>query len=162
MGLNKHQSNLIKTMTKATAKCYLDSNVLIYAKDETSLKYREACNLITGLVANDTELYISPLCLDEFLHEFGKKLRLKKNQKLFFSDLEKSLSSILEFPLLSVINPPQDSSSQLEIVNFMKNYLLRPRDAYHLLTMLANNIDSFATFDADFKKVFVAKLVNRA
>ncbi len=148
-------------MTKYMTKCYLDSNVLIYAKDETSLKYREAYNLITELVASGTELYISPLCLDEFLHEFGKKLRLKRSQKSFFFDLEKSLSSILEFPLLSVINPPQDSKSQLEIVNFMKNYLLRPRDAYHLSTMLVNNIDSFATFDADFEKVFAAKLVSR-
>lgn len=149
-------------MTKSMTKCYLDSNVLIYAKDETSLKYREAYDLITRLVANDTELYISPLCLDEFLHEFGKKLRLKKNQKSFFPDLEKSLSSILEFPLLSVINPPQDSNSQLEIVNFMENYLLRPRDAYHLLTILGNDIDSFATFDTDFKKVFAAKLIKQA
>lgn len=142
-------------------KCYLDSNVLIYAKDETSLKYQEAYNLIIKLVESGTELYISPLCIDEFLHEFGIKLRLSRSQKSFFSDLEKSLSSILEFPLLSVVNPPQDSKSQLKIVNLMKNYLLRPRDAYHLLTMLANNVDSFATFDNDFQKVFAAKLISR-
>lgn len=143
-------------------KCYLDSNVLIYAKDESSLKYHEAYHLITKLVVSGTELYISPLCLDEFLHAFSNRLRMKKNQKSFFSDLEKCLSSILEFPLLSVINPPQDAKSQIEIVNLMKKYLLRPRDAYHLLTIITNRIDSFATFDNDFHKVFTSRLVNRA
>jgi len=41
----------------------------------------------------------------------------------------------------------------------MEKYDLCPRDAYHLLTMIYNKIDSFATFDTDFNKVFEDKLI---
>ena len=122
-------------MTKYMTKCYLDSNVLIYAKDETSLKYREAYNLITELVASGTELYISPLCLDEFLHEFVKIAVEEKSSH--FLTWKKSL---LYFGISSSSrHQPAEFKVSLEIVNFMKNYLLR-RDVYHLSTMLVNNI----------------------
>jgi predicted nucleic acid-binding protein len=42
----------------------------------------------------------------------------------------------------------------------MSKYHLRLRDAYHLLIMQFNNIDSFLTFDNDFKLVFAAKILN--
>jgi len=37
-------------------------------------------------------------------------------------------------------------------MEYMKNYGLRPRDAYHLLAMKSNKITFLATFDWDFKK----------
>jgi predicted nucleic acid-binding protein len=104
-------------------------------------------------------MYISPLCVDEFLHEFGKALRSKIPANDFFISLEKALSSILSLPYLSVVNPPVDRASHKKIVSIMKTFALRPRDAYHLLTMQAHGIDGFATFDTDFEKVFAAKLL---
>lgn len=36
----------------------------------------------------------------------------------------------------------------------MEKFVLKPRDAYHLLTMKENRIRFFATFDKDFELVF--------
>lgn len=143
-------------------KCYLDSNVLIYFKDERSIGFARSRELIEKLTSQHISLCVSPLCLDEFLYEVGKALRKKTPEKDFFANLAKSLASILELPDLSIVNPPTNINHHIEIVSFMKTYSLRPRDAYHLLTIQSNDIDSFATFDTDFTKVFAAKLLIRA
>lgn len=143
-------------------KCYLDSNVLIYLKDEESIGFVRSRALIEKLASQNISLIVSSLCLDEFLHEFGKALRKKTPEKDFFTNLEKALTSILDLPNLSIVNPPNDANRQLEIISLMKTYALRPRDAYHFLTMLTNDIDGFASFDNDFHKVFAAKLITKA
>ncbi|MBI3955790.1 type II toxin-antitoxin system VapC family toxin [Candidatus Gottesmanbacteria bacterium] len=143
-------------------KCYLDSNVLIYLKDEHSLGFEQSSALIRHLTAHRVSLYVSTLCLDEFLHEFGKALRKKTKENEFFDSLEEALTSILQFPELLIVNPPSDPDSQTRVISLMREYSLRPRDAYHLLTMQANDIDGFATFDTDFTRVFAAKLLVKA
>ncbi|OGG28868.1 hypothetical protein A2973_03250 [Candidatus Gottesmanbacteria bacterium RIFCSPLOWO2_01_FULL_49_10] len=118
--------------------------------------------LIEKLTSQNISFYISPLCLDEFLHEFGKALRKKTPEKDFFTDLTRALASILDLPQLFIVNPPINPNSHVEVVSLMKTYSLRPRDAYHLLTMQVNNIDGFATFDTDFARVFATKLLQKA
>ncbi len=143
-------------------KCYLDSNILVYLKDEESIGFAKSRKIITKLVSQNIRLFVSPLCLDEFLHEFGKALRKKTPEKEFFTNLTDALASILKLPQLVVVNPPTDPEIQTRVVSLMEQFLLRPRDAYHLLTMQAHDIDGFATFDTDFAKVFSAKLLTKA
>lgn len=143
-------------------KCYLDSNVLIYLKDEDSIGFKRSREVIERLSSQNISFFVSPLCLDEFLHQFGKALRKKTPEKDFFANLKKALTSILELPHLSVVNPPTDPNAHLKAVSLMQAYALRPRDAYHLLTMQANAIDGFATFDNDFARVFAANLLVKA
>lgn len=143
-------------------KCYLDSNVLIYLKDSESLEYKKSKQLITQLISDNIEMQISSLCLDEYIHEIGKSILKKYSQKSYFKQLNSALASILELPRLTLVNPSGNLKTQLEITHLMEAFTLRPRDAYHLLTMKENKIDSFATFDNDFKKVFKAKLLTPA
>lgn len=143
-------------------KCYLDSNVLIYLKDELSVGFSKSRDLVESLILQNIDLTVSPLCLDEFLHEFGKALRKKIPEKDFFTHLERALASILALPHLSIVNPPTDPNAHLNVVSLMRTYSLRPRDAYHLLTMQTNGIDGFATFDNDFARVFAANLLVKA
>lgn len=143
-------------------KCYLDSNIVIYLKDENSPKHRESKSLVSHLISKNVNLVLSPLCLDEFIHETGKQILKDFGQKNYFEKILLVLNSILELPNLLIVNPPIDISSQKRIVEIMKEYNLRPRDAYHLLTMQANKIDGFATFDNDFRKVFAAKILKKA
>lgn len=143
-------------------KCYLDSNILVYLKDEKSIGFIKSHKIITKLVSQNIHLFVSPLCLDEFLHEFGKALRKKTPEKEFFTNLTDALTSVLKLPQLAVVNPPADPEIQTRVVSLMKQFLLRPRDAYHLLTMQTNDIDGFATFDNDFTKVFSAKILIKA
>lgn len=137
-------------------KCFLDSNILIYLKDTSSNNHLKSVHMVRGLIKNQVKLFISPLCLDETIHSFGVIF------KHDFEKVSKIMDELLEIPLLEIINPPTDIQKNKEVLLLMKNYNLRPRDAYHLLTMQTNNIDGFATFDNDFKKVFASKLLQKA
>lgn len=61
-------------------KCYLDSNILISLKDETSFFHNQAKDLLKKLITNSFKLYISPLVLDEFLFQI-KFIFQKKDKK---------------------------------------------------------------------------------
>lgn len=141
-------------------KCYLDSNFLIYFKNETSPYHQQAVKTISQLVADYVKLFISPLVIDEFLHSFSLELR-KGRIKNIYADLQKALQDILAIPDLFLVNPPLKGESQIEVITLMKKYHLRARDAYHLLIMRANDIPSFATFDTDFEKVFATKSLSK-
>ena len=142
-------------------KCYLDSNVLIYWTNELAPLHTQANTTIETVQKNKVDVCLSPLVLDEFLH--ATLLRARLNYiKDPYADVILALQRVLEIPLLSVVNPPIDPSRHIEVVSLMKTYSLRPRDAYHLLTMQSNDIDGFATFDTDFSRVFAAKLLTKA
>lgn len=141
-------------------KCFLDSNILVYFKDDLSVYHKVASQKISELVSSGTEFYISTLVLDEFLYVFQSVLMIKKIPQPY-KELQRAVIEILQLPLLSLINPPFTSRQQLQVVKYMEEFSLKPRDAYHLLTIISNNINSFATFDADFKKVFSAGLIKK-
>jgi len=147
-------------MTKVTNNCYLDANVLVYYKNEDSPFFEKAKKLIEQLLKQDSRLFVSPLVLDEFLFQFQILLRNKrvKRNKLF-TLLDKALRDILDLPNLFIVNPPSTKKNQLKILSFMNEFGLRPRDSYHLLTMLENNIHFFVTFDNDFKAVFKQRIL---
>ena len=127
--------------------CYLDANTLIYSQQEDSPFHQQTIKIISRIVETDTQIFISPLCLDEFIFNFPG------NQNHKFQAFKK----ILKFPNLNIINPPTDTKSQTRIPIFMKKFDLGPRDAYHLLTMKHHKIKYFATFDRDFDLVFASK-----
>lgn len=106
----------------------------------------------------NVSIFVSPLVLDEFIHAVILEAKIN-HSKHIFDDAGRALNDFLELPLLSIINLPTDRDSHKKIIPLMQTYSLRPRDAYHLLTMLENDIDGFATFDKDFRKVFAAKLL---
>jgi len=142
--------------------CYLDANVLVYYKNEESPFFGKANETIQQLVEDNYHLFISPLIIDEFLHSIKSLCQSKKIKKpKIFRLLRGALKDILALPALEIVNPPLAKSAQLKIISLMKNHSLRPRDAYHLLIIQENNIQSFATFDSDFKAVFEKGLVLR-
>lgn len=142
-------------------KCYLDSNVLVYWKNDRAPQHTEASNRLARLREHDVLVFLSSLVLDEYMHA----IMLETKRHRIGDPLNSAaiaLRDALALPLLSIINPPTDPNAHLEVVSLMKTYFLRPRDAYHLLTMQANDIDGFATFDNDFTHVFAANLLEKA
>ncbi|MBU1110468.1 type II toxin-antitoxin system VapC family toxin [Patescibacteria group bacterium] len=139
-------------------KCYLDSNLLVYFKNEDSPFHLKTCQVIEQLVIASFTLCISPLVLDEFLFQVYYLLK-QRRQKKIYNLLLKALQDVLALPGLVLVNIPEQPESQLHAVELMKNYQLRPRDAYHLVTMQKHKIRHFATFDTDFRKVFKAKVL---
>ncbi len=144
------------SLNQVMNKCFLDSNILIYLKDDSSANHLKTVKSVRNLIKNRTRLFISPLCLDETIHSFS--IIFKKD----FEKVTKVIYELLDIPLLEIVNPPTSINENKRVLSLMKDYNLRPRDAYHLLTMQANNIDGFATFDNDFKKVFASKILQKA
>ncbi len=139
----------------AMLKCYLDSNVLIGYSYQESIFRGRSLDLMEFLMPGKYSIYISPLAIDEFLHSFS--FLLKRNgvtNKEILKLLHQSLSDIISFPNIFLVNPSNDKNNQLKVLEYMKEYNLKPRDAYHLLIMKEKDIDYFATFDTDFKEVF--------
>lgn len=139
-------------------RIFLDSNFLVYYKDELSLFHKDVLNRLEEWMKSGIVFCISPLVLDEFLYVLKFRYKDKKKNEIFQS-LRKAVREILEIPFIELVNSPTDLKNQVKVVEYMEKYNLRPRDAYHVLTMVYNKIDSFATFDSDFKKVFDDKLI---
>jgi len=137
-------------MTGNISKCYLDSNVLIALKDQDSLFHQQAQKILTQLIKRQTNLYFSSLTIDEFLFQIQHLLRKAGFTPQENEILKESLESVLSLPKTKIINPPTEPKKQLLILNLMRDYRLRPRDAYHLLTMKSAGIKTIATFDHDF------------
>ncbi|MBI4129872.1 type II toxin-antitoxin system VapC family toxin [Candidatus Roizmanbacteria bacterium] len=145
---------------KSLKNCFLDSNILIAFKIEFSPFHTQAIRIITQCIEEKNALVISPLVLDETIHSILQSYRIVR-KKFEYTDLRTAITELLLLPTLTIINPPTDNRSQLTVIEYMKNYKLRPRDAYHLLTIKAHEIDSFATFDRDFERVFEKGIVSQ-
>lgn len=144
---------------KSMKKCYLDANFLIFLHDCGGQFYSQAEIILKNLITEGFILFASPLVLDEFLmgslRLSGKSAsEMKKNLKL-------GLKTIFKIPNFNLVSPPQDFQKHLRVVNFMAEFNLKPRDAYHLLTMRENKIKYFATFDNDFEQVFKTNLIKK-
>lgn len=148
-------------MTKCMKKCYLDTNILIYLKNNDSPFHSESVNVIKYLTKKNYSLTISPLIIDEFLHQF-RFLLINQKQKgsTIYSNLTKALKQVIALPNLKILNPPLTSQAQLKVIKLMQKFSLRPRDAYHLLTMKHHQVKYFATFDQDFNQVFFQKTLS--
>lgn len=144
------------------SKCYIDSNVLICFKFAPLKQHKKAKKTIKYLRPDKYRLYISPLTIDEFIHSFNYLLkRYGYSTQNIPALLKEALDSILSFNHLEIVNPPTEKSKNKKILKLMKDFKLRPRDAYHLLIMKENNIKEFATFDIDFKNVFRSKRLKK-
>ncbi len=141
-------------------RCYLDSNFLAYWKNRGAPQHKETQHIVEQLQQKEILLCVSPLVIDEYIHAMMVGARINKHYDVY-EVAERSLNDLLALPLLTIVSTPSDISSQTQMLTLMKTYALRPRDAYHLLTMLTNDIDGFATFDNDFLKVFAAKLLTK-
>lgn len=141
-------------------KCYLDANVLISFINEESLFYQKTKILLFNLRKEDFQFRLSALTIDETLHALKKYFLSKKYQPAtLFLSLKKILKQILSLPNLDIINPPTDKQLQVEVINLMQKYNLSPRDAFHLFTVIANDIDCLATFDEDFSQVKEVEII---
>lgn len=147
-------------MNNTKSKCYLDSNFFVYYKDQNSTFHLQTVRIIKKLIPTNSQLYISSLVIDEFLHSLKRALIVDKTStREVNKQLEEALQSILDLPHLEIINPPTDKIKNKAVLTLMKQFNLKPRDAYHLLIMKENGIEEFATFDNDFKKVFEKKIL---
>lgn len=137
---------------KTIKSCYLDANILVYYQDPDSLLYDTASRIIENLLANGSDLIISSLSLDEY--EYTVFSSINKPKLEILKRLRRGFNRLLKIPTISLINPPLELKKHRKVLNLMAKFNLKPRDAYHLFIMLENKVNSLATFDSDFDKVF--------
>lgn len=140
--------------------CYLDSNFLIYLKNEDSEEHQEAVSKFNLLIQEKKQIYLSPLVIDEFIHTMVFLIN-KKRGEVELKTIKKIVADILNLSRLELVGVPIDKSAQLAVIEIMKKYHLGVRDAYHILTIQANGIEYFATFDNDFRLIFSEKIIKK-
>ena len=140
------------SMKKVIKKCYVDTNILIFLQDENSRFYHQTRLLFNKLIEEEYKIYISSLIIDEYLYNLYRLIEGERADKLKI--LNFSLKKIFRIPHIGMINPSLETKRHIKVINLMKKYSLKPRDAYHLFIMKENKIKYLATFDNDFDQVF--------
>lgn len=133
-------------------RCYLDANLLLYFNNPDSPFHSQADSILSRLVREAEQLFLSPLTLDEYFHNTLRFTKLSRKEAL--KVLIKSFNKIVKLPNIYLINPNQNLNTHKRVLNFMAKYQLRARDAYHLFIMMDNKVKFLATFDNDFNRVF--------
>lgn len=139
--------------------CYLDANFLIYLDDYKSPFHNQTKSIFKRLLFKKYTLVLTPLILDEYLYN-SLKLSVKPRSEAILA-LKRRIKNIFRLPGVKLLNPPLEFKKHFKVLNLMNKYNLRPRDAYHLLTMIENKVKYLATFDRDFKEVFQKGLVKQ-
>lgn len=144
---------------KGMKKCYLDANTLFYWQDSASPSNQDAKEIIEKLIGGRYQLFVSPLVLDEFIHNSvrfsGKRIiEIKKSLSI-------SLRKIFSLPRLQLVNPPLLPKAHFKVIYLMAKYNLHARDAYHLFILKENKIKYLATFDRDFEEIFTKGILKK-
>lgn len=108
------------------------------------------------LVKDSHTLIISPLVIDELIYIILRNLKIvgKLSDSHNLPLVRQSLAHLLKLSRLTLVNPPTEISQQIKVLTLMEKFKLKPRDAYHLLTIKHHKIGYFATLDHDFDLVF--------
>jgi predicted nucleic acid-binding protein len=132
-------------------KCYLDSNLLVYFFNDQSAYHRQAVQVLEQLLADNVQLCISGLVLDEALFILSKTAEM--SDKVFdHKERLQLFKSLKQITSLSMVNIDNKLSKHRQVSSIMAEYNLQPRDAYHLLHCWENDITVFASFDEDFSQ----------
>lgn len=148
--------------------CYLDSTFLISYFTSNHQDHIKAKKFMFELFKNKKRMLISCLVLDETFYKVRETLQyqIPKNKRKPFRDYHLDFKKILEFisknPLFELIQFKNDLYKCLEIViENIKDYNLRPRDAFHYAMMKNHKVDCIITQDRkDFEPISDLKVIS--
>ena len=145
---------------------YIDTNLLINARNRASRDYSRAASLLGHLISQGTTLYVSSLVFDElwwvtlriyYKHHTGNKLNqriLKNNPQIIgrYGDLvRRTMDKLLRIPNFRLISyNPNNIKFIQRVYNLFVSKQLAPRDSFHLGLTINSDIRGFATGDSDF------------
>ena len=138
---------------------YLDANFLVdlSVRKQSALK-RRALILLAQFLSHNVILVISPLVIQEMWIGIRKE---KDPQRQFsyangviFLDIQKFTKEILENKIISkhikIIQLNNIQEGILKALNYLKEFQLEPRDAFHLSIMKDNGITTLVSRDEKF------------
>ncbi len=133
---------------------YLDSSFLISLLVESHPLNKKAQEINKKAIEKNLYPCISILTFDETIFHLQKYQSVSKNRFL----VSKFIEQITTLPFY-YIQPQWNPFVPQEIIDLMKRFRLKPRDAIHLKTMLDNKIRYLLTLDKDFEKQKLQKFV---
>ncbi|MBI2206784.1 MAG: type II toxin-antitoxin system VapC family toxin [Candidatus Rokubacteria bacterium] len=152
--------------TAFPSSVYLDTNLLLYARDVLSTKYRIASTCLAALIRQRSELNLSALVIDEFWWGLlrashralsGRELTAQeyKRDKSIWREtwprIDEITTELLRWARVRLVTAASASDLTAEARTLMRTNPLAPRDAFHLAMALQNNLRAFVTADADFE-----------
>jgi len=145
---------------------YVDTNLIINARNRASTTYKQAASLFGYLISQGTNLFISSLVIDEiwwstlrilYRNFTGTDLNhyyLKRHPAIIgrYSPLiKKTTTKVLRLPNVQMVGyDPNNVGFINNTLDIFTSEQLAPRDSFHLGLTMACNIQGFATGDGDF------------
>ena len=152
---------------------YLDTNILVSARDRKSQRYNSAALLLGDLFSNEVDLFITNLVIDEYIWALLRAYYRRDNRKELNQHIIKAnpqvllqyhwriasgVKKILKFRRLTLAsNLVPSKEIVVKAVNLMRTQLLSPRDAFHLAFIMKLNIDGIVTSDGDFDNLNIRR-----
>ncbi|NQE46603.1 hypothetical protein C5S31_11340 [ANME-1 cluster archaeon GoMg2] len=135
--------------------CLIDTNILVYAYDESEAKKHEICKRLIDECWRLKEKYsISLQNLSEFYVVITKKIE----NPVPMETAKGIIADIIEFQNWVVIN--HDARTILSAIEINMTYEVHYWDALLTATMRENNIFCIYTEDSDFKSIPWLKVIN--
>jgi predicted nucleic acid-binding protein len=131
-----------KNLKRDTNVLYLDANVFIFAAINTEELGEQARSLLSRIQRGEEKAGTSALTFDEVFWVIKKH-----NSDLAFE----ACHALLNFPNLEIIAANKElASSALQLI---RDCQLRPRDALHAATAIAEKADYIVSEDPDFDRI---------
>ncbi len=124
-------------------KAYLDANFFIIALLDREKSGEIAYGIHDALCTGKFIGYTSSLTFDEIMWV------LKRNKKPHL--IAEAVNDLYTTPNLKIL--PVSAEVPLLSLEYIKDYGLNPRDAFHLAVMAENEIQSIVSDDSDFAKI---------
>jgi len=121
---------------------YLDANIFIFAAMNTEELGEKARALLKRIQQGEEKAETSALTFDEVFWVIKKH-----NLELAFETCE----ALLNFPNIEIV--PADRELAVAAVRIMRECVLRPRDAIHAATAIAEKADCIVSIDPHFDRV---------
>lgn len=135
-------------------KYYLDTNFLVAYFVANHEHNSKSTKKMAEILADGSEIDISSLTMDETWYIIWEHLRTGSDQfSKFYQDYKNvflKLKSISECSFIQFSDLENGISKALENI---KEYNLRPRDAFHSAIVEEQGIDCIVTFDTKFNSI---------
>lgn len=135
---------------------FLDTSFLVASQVVGHTFSKRTIDLRMRFINDDFTLYTSPLVFDEFwyvLLGLAKSINVSMASNDLYSHLEKATKNILTFKNLNFVEIGDSKKELLKVIDIMKDFRLRPRDALIVAIMRKYKIKNLASFDSDFDRV---------
>jgi predicted nucleic acid-binding protein len=145
---------------------YIDANFLVAYFIPNHIDVKKAGKLFAKLLINKNKFNLTALTLDESFMGIVFELRRQQGDKTlptskFFDNLKQVLSTLLGDQRFIVRQYEKSlENGSMNALQNIKDYNLKPRDAFHLSYMQDLEIKYMVSFDDNFNKVSTISVIN--